>query len=632
MPPSESVFNDPSLTIALALAVGLLCQALATHVRIPGLLLLLFAGVLVGPEMAGVVRPASLGDGLLMLVSFAVAVILFEGGMNLDIRRLRREQRSIQMLISVGALVTAVGGTLAAHFIMGWDWAISSVFGTLVIVTGPTVIGPLLKRIKVERSVSTVLEAEGVLIDAVGAIAAAATLEFVLSKGEDLPVLDAFLSLGFGSLFGLACGFALVLLFRFRELIPEGLEKVFTLGMVCAIFQVANAIQHESGVAAVTLAGLVVGNMPSRFQEELLEFKEQLTAMFIGLLFVLLAADVRADDVVGLGWPGVVTVLVLMFVVRPLNVFVGTLGSEFGLRQKAFMAWIGPRGIVAAAIASLVAAKLGSEHPVGPAFRALVFSVIALTVVSAGITGGPLARALRLQRPSNAGWVILGANELARTLAKVLQNEGQPVLCIDRNHEATRAAGEAGIRVIFGNGLEERTLQRAEIDTRLGAIGLSPNGEVNVLFAQKAKREGKVKRLYVALSPGEHQVTPEMARAGGAELLFHRPEDIEVWTVRLRRRLTSLERWQRIEAKARGAQDEALPTTAATGSGAYLFLALHRGGATSPVGDEEHRVGDQVTLLVHSERCEQAYQQLAAAGWQQVVEIAAVAEAEPATS
>lgn len=625
---TQSVFDDPSLTVALALAVGLACQALATHVRIPGLLLLLFAGVVVGPEGANMVRPATLGDGLLTLVSFAVAVILFEGGMNLDIRRLRREQRSIQMLISVGALVTAVGGTLAAHFIMGWDWAISSVFGTLVIVTGPTVIGPLLKRIKVHRSVATVLEAEGVLIDAVGAIAAAATLEFVLSKGTDLPILDAFLSLGFGIVFGLVCGLGLVLLFRREDLVPEGLEKVFTLGMVCAIFHVSNVIQHESGVAAVTLAGLVVGNMPSRFQEDLLEFKEQLTAMFIGLLFVLLAADVRADDVIGLGWPGIATVFVLMLVVRPLNVFVGTLGAGLSVRHKIFMAWIGPRGIVAAAIASLVAARLGSDDAVGPAFRALVFSVIALTVVSAGLTGGPLARLLRLQRPSNSGWVILGANDLARTLALVLKEAGEPVICIDRNHEATRAAGEAGIRVIFGNGLEERTLLRSEIDTRLGAIGLSSNGEVNLLFAQKAKREGKVRRLYVALSPGEHEVTPEMVRAGGAELLFHHREDVEVWTVRLRRRLAQLEQWELIDAEAERAAEktrESVSNAEATqssgsASSPYLFLVLHRGNSTTPVGDEDHRTGDRVTLLVHSERAEFAYRDLEASGWRRVAE------------
>lgn len=617
----DNPLNDPSLTIALALALGLGCQIVARHLRIPGLLLLLVMGVIVGPEVLGLIYPQSLQTALPILVHFAVAIILFEGGMNLNLARLRREQRSIQLLITLGAVVTAVGGTLAAHYIMGWEWRVAAVFGTLVIVTGPTVIGPLLKRVKVERSVATVLEAEGVLIDAVGAIAAAAALEFAISGGADVPILSTLTALGFGVILGFAGGLGLALLLKVEDLIPEGLENVLTLALVCAIFHISNAVFHESGIAAVTVAGIVVGNVPIRAHRELLEFKEQLTVMFIGMLFILLAADVGLKEVLDLGWPGVATVLTLMLVVRPLNVFAGTIGSGLNWRQRTFLSWIGPRGIVAAAVASLVASALGDDQP-GPAFRALVFSVIAATVISAGLTGGLLARLLGLKRPSNSGWVILGANELARSVARALEAAGEPSLCIDQSPEATRGAQQEGIRVIYGNGLHERSLLRAEIDTRRGAIGLSPSGEVNLLFVQKAKHEGKLRKLYVALSEGAHGVTSEMVASSGAEVLFDHRADVEVWTVRLRRGFAEPQVWEYCgppETEKPPTPD--LPEGKGRSRPGYLFLVFQRDGQGIPASPHfEPQEGDRVSLLIHTERAEHAADNLELSGWRPVAE------------
>jgi NhaP-type Na+/H+ or K+/H+ antiporter len=213
---------DPALTVALALGTGILAQTLARHLRVPGIVLLLAAGVLLGPDLLDIIQPATLGHALHILVGFAVAVILFEGGMNLKLRRLRREARSIRRLITLGALVTAIGGAIAARFILHWEWTPAILFGTLVIVTGPTVITPLLRRIKVHRRVATVLEAEGVLIDAVGAILAVVALEVAISpSGSALTFAawDIVLRLGCGTLLG-ATGGGLIAL-----LLEEGREK-----------------------------------------------------------------------------------------------------------------------------------------------------------------------------------------------------------------------------------------------------------------------------------------------------------------------------------------------------------------------------------------------------------------------
>ncbi len=258
----------------------MVAQSLARHMRLPGIVLLLAAGALLGPDLAGVVQPDSLGDALQILVGFAVAVILFEGGMNLDLKRLRRQATVIRRLLTLGASVTAVGGTLAARWLMGWSWPTSFLFGTLIIVTGPTVITPLLRRIKVRRKVETVLEAEGVLIDAIGAVAAVMALEIVLSlanvQAAGVPWQVALLllsRLSFGFVCGLLGGLAIALLLRMKEVVPKGLENVFTLSLVLALFQLSNSALPESGIMTVTIAGMVVGNMRTRVQRDLQEFK-----------------------------------------------------------------------------------------------------------------------------------------------------------------------------------------------------------------------------------------------------------------------------------------------------------------------------------------------------------------------
>jgi len=306
---------NPGLTVALALAAGIVAQGLARHLRMPGIVLLLFAGVLLGPDALGLVRPEGLGHGLHVLVGFAVAIVLFEGGMSLDWRRLRREARPIRNLVTWGALITWAGGALAARLLMGWEWRPAILFGTLVIVTGPTVVTPLLRRIRVRPSLETVLEAEGVLIDAVGAIIAVVALEVALSpSGERLAL--GFVSvpwrLLFGAAFGAVGGAVIALLLRPRGLIPEGHENIFTLSLVLALYQGSNALHPETGIVSAIAAGLVVGNVRWRLRHELKEFKEQLTVLVIGMLFVLLAADVRVDQVRGLGWPALWTVLALV--------------------------------------------------------------------------------------------------------------------------------------------------------------------------------------------------------------------------------------------------------------------------------------------------------------------------------
>jgi NhaP-type Na+/H+ or K+/H+ antiporter len=615
VPPSP--VDNPALTVALALAAGVVAQTIARHLALPGIVLLLGTGVLLGPEFADAVRPASLGPALQAIVGFAIAVILFEGGLNLDVRRLRREGRVIRRLVTVGALVTAALATVAARALMGWDWSQSALFGVLVIVSGPTVVTPLVRRIGLARNLRTVLEAEGVFVDAVGALIAVVALEIAVE-----PSGGAFLSgaaslglrLGFGLVAGLAGGALIALLLRVAVAVPEGLENVLTLSLAVALFQGSNAMLPESGILAVIVAGVVVGNVKSHAQRSIMEFKEQLTVMLVGMLFVLLAADVRLDQIHDLGLPGLLTVGALMFVVRPATVLASTAGSPLTWRERAFLSWLAPRGIVAAAVASLFDQTMSAAGLAGGReIRALVFLVIAVTVVAQGLSAGGVASLLGLRRRKDAGWVILGAHGLARSLGHALQDAGEEAVLVDSDPHAVRAAEEEGFRTIYGRQLERRSLLRTEPDTRRGYVALTAREGVNLLLARKVREEFKVARVFVALDRTCSEVDPEHAREAGCLTLFGAKRDLGQWIARCEAGAAELTRWRATELE-RGRERAPLQRPP---EGLLVPLVAVRGRDATPVDEAMlARPGDEVIWLMSKHRAAEGHAWLAAQGWQ----------------
>ncbi|MEZ4328887.1 MAG: cation:proton antiporter [Polyangiales bacterium] len=603
------------LTVAFALAAGMLGQTVAHHLRLPGIVALLVLGVAFGPDGANLVQPALLGDGLASLVGFAVAVILFEGGMSLDLRRLKRSGRAIRRLVTVGALVSMVLGMILVAVVLGWGWQRSLLFGTLVIVTGPTVVTPLLRRLKVKKPVSTVLEAEGVLIDAVGAITAAVALEVVLSPSDQGVLLAGPVIVGrlfFGVAVGMLGGALIALLLRFRGLVPEGLETVMTLSLAVLVFEASNAVVHESGIAAVTVAGLVVGNSRTHVARELREFKEQLTALFIGMLFVLLVADVRLADIFALGTGGVLVAVGTIAVVRPVSVALSTMGTDLTARERAFVAWLGPRGIVAAAVASLFAYALdAAEIPGGRELSSLVFLVIAVTVGWAALTGGLAAHVLGLRRKSGDGWVVVGGSTLARELCKLLAREGGEVMALDNDPNNIRALEADNVRAMQGNALEENTHLRAQLSTRTGAIAVTANEEVNYLFGEKTRLHYRDIRFAIGLSKWEHGVSPEMIDDFGGEVLFAGAVDVPLWSGRLDAKSCSVA-WYRFTGNRKspplGTGGESNPP--------YVPLVLVHRKTVEPITSRSRfRRGTTIAILVDGARAEAADVELAKRGW-----------------
>jgi len=604
------VEGEHSLTLVLALAAGVFAQSIARHLHVPGIVLLLAAGAGLGPDGLGWVRPRELGDGLYPIVELAVAVILFEGGLNLQVNRLRREQRSIQRLVTAGALVTLLGGTIAARLLLDWSWSLAVLFGSLVVVTGPTVVGPLVTELRLRKRVATVLEAEGVLIDPVGALIAAVLFSLVLSPGEGALQAGAFellLRIGFGSAAGFFAGFALSALLRTHRLVPEGYGNIVVLATALLLFSGANALFAQTGILAVTVAGIVVGNLDTAIDRDLREFKDQLSILLIGLLFVLLAADVRWIDLQALGWPGLAVVAALVLIVRPINVLISTAGTDLDMRERAFIAWVAPRGIVAAAIASIMASGLEAQGiPGGAELRALVFLTITGTVVLAGATGLPVASLLGVRLPGRETTAILGAQGLGLVLARELRDASVPVVFLDSNSHNTRNAEEQGFQVIFGNALQERTLQRARFESVGVAIGLTPNETLNGLFVERAKTIFDVPVGHVALANLDHGVTPDLIPG---TVLFEGPHDVERWDVRLRHGDIEVERFLRTAEPEGDEEPEPMGECCA-------MLCVRRGEFMQTMHTKfQPAPGDIVSVAIHVPERKEAEEALRVRGW-----------------
>jgi NhaP-type Na+/H+ or K+/H+ antiporter len=537
-----------TITLVAAMFAGVVAQSLARHARLPAIVLLLATGVMLGPDGLGWIRPSSLGGALLPTVELAVAVILFEGGLNLRLQQLRGASSVIRRLLLGGAVITLAGGALAARFLLHWDWDVAILFGALVVVTGPTVIGPLVAELRLRPRVSAILSAEGVLIDPIGALLAALALSIALAPGNHTvasAAANVIAAVAWGTLLGLVGGGLLSAGLRVRGLIPAGLTNIFTLTLVLFVFQASEVIARPSGLLAVVVMGMIGGNLQSRQLRELREFKDQLSLLLIGLIFVLLAADVRLVEVLALGWRGAAVVAALVLCVRPLVVAYASHRSDLDVRERVFLAWIAPRGIVAAAIASVTAAELTrAGSGMAGELRALVFLTIVTTVLLAGVTGRPLASALGLRSPRRDRLAILGATRLGILMASELQDSYGGVVLLDSNPDHIARAKRAGFAAVVGNALEESTLAQASLGSASTAIGVTPNEEVNGLFVVRAHELFGVPKGFVALRRLREGVTQEFVETPDADVLFDAGHDVDLWEARLRRRSVILEHWE----------------------------------------------------------------------------------------
>ena len=486
---------DPfSSTIITTVAVGVTALVVSELVRLPSIVFLLTLGVVLGQSGLGLIDPGALGDSLNQGIRLAVVVILFEGALSLNFAQLRGIATGpIRNLLSIGALVTWFGAAAAARWIAGLDWPVALLFGSIMIVTGPTVIGPILRRVRLKPGLANILQWEGVLIDPIGAVVSVVLLEYYLSQEPSITgtLVNFFFVLGGGTVVGLIVGFAGGAVLRNRSLWPveeEHSGNLFALAMALAAFGLGELVRHEAGIMAATVVGMVLGNMKLHNIEDLQRFGGQVSNLMVAGLFLVLAAGIDLEALRGSTGMLFGVVAAVALVVRPINIFVSTAGSEISMRGKLFLSWISPRGVVAASVASLINISLPENRFEGTELlEALVFLTIATTVLAQGLSAGFVAKALGVAQPERRGFLIIGAHALGMAIGKALRQQGITVVMVDTNLTNCIRARMEGLEAVKGNALDGGFLTKV-LDPAIGnLLALTANDEVNALACVAAR-------------------------------------------------------------------------------------------------------------------------------------------------
>jgi NhaP-type Na+/H+ or K+/H+ antiporter len=506
--------------------IGVVAQWLAWRFRVPAILPLILAGILIGPGWEWytdhrLLNPrfdSEAGTGLFpgnllySFVSLSIGLILFEGGLTLRLKEIRGLADSIFRLTTYGAFTTTVVAGLAAHFIIGLSWQIAFLFSTLIVVTGPTVIAPIMRQINVKRQVATVLKWESIVIDPVGAFLAVLFYNFILAYYHpEATVYEALVKFVQSGLVGIGLGFVvghLLFLLISRLYVPRYLLNIVTLGFVVLAFLLSDVIAHESGLLTTVVMGAYLANREVPFLHDILDFKESLTLLLISLLFILLSANMTVDQItLVLSQESLLVFLIVVFLARPLGVFWSLSTSELSWRDKAFISWVGPRGIVAAGVASLFGIELAKEGVPGAEYiTPLVFLIVLGTVLLNATLAGLLARKLKVSLPEGSGVLIFGAAEGARFLATSLQDSGRDVVLVTPNRAEADVAEEANLTAIV-TPVDSDELDSLVDMTDIGyVLALTGNDEDNFYLLNAYRSREGIRGTYRLITRKEIQV------------------------------------------------------------------------------------------------------------------------------
>ncbi len=528
------------LELAGLVILGILAQWVAWKTKTPAILPLILIGLFVGPVSTLLSEDGTKwlepiwngeegvfpGESLFYFVSLAIAVILFEGGLTLRRGEVGNIGPVIVKLISVGVVVTFFGAGLAAHFIYGFSWQISFLFSSLIIVTGPTVIAPILRNIPLKTHVSSILKWEGILIDPIGALIAVLMYEFIRVEGGQDFTMTALTEFGKIILFGFTFGFTfahiLALLIK-RNIIPHYLLNVFTLATVLGVFVLADMFAHESGLLAVVVMGMVMGNKDLPNIKELLYFKESLSVLLISILFILLAANIEISELMLIfNWKAAMLFGAVVLIIRPVGVILSSLGSNLKANEIAFISWVGPRGIVAAGIASLFGLKLAREGVPGAEYiTPLVFMIVLLSVLLNATTARIFAKLVGVFVKDAEGILIIGASSVSRLIGKYLQDNKRHVVLMDNNVDNVMKAKDLGLDAISGSVYEDDLFNNIELNDVGYLMAMTGNSDINKTAISKFTSQYGEKGSFRLISSDEMS-DPETNPAEG---LFSHTDD-----------------------------------------------------------------------------------------------------------
>jgi NhaP-type Na+/H+ or K+/H+ antiporter len=499
-----------ALVIAGVLAAGLVAQILGWRLRVPAIVFLLAFGLLAGP-ITDLVHPDEVfGDALFPTVSIAVAIILFEGSLAMGVAGIRTAGRTTITLLTIGSVITFAGVAVAARFVLDVEWRVAYLLAAVLVVTGPTVIGPIVKSLGLHGRLGMILEAEGTIIDPIGAIATVIVFQSFF-ESSDASVAETLLTtFGIGVGAGLL-GTAILVFVLSRLLIPDELHQVLTLTVVVSTFAVSNHYAHEAGLVAVTVLGFLLASQKRVSVRHILDFNETLRVLFISGLFILLAARIDRDTLTDLEWRSILFLVVLVAIVRPLSVAGATVGVGLERAERIFLAATAPRGIVAASIASVFALRLSEEGvPGAQIVLSATFTVIVGTVLLSGLGARPLARRLGLLGDDGAHVVIVGSNDFTMALAEVLGREGVSSSLVDADRLSSRRARMRGLDSWSGSIFSAQDVHEVGLDRASVFLAATSNDELNALACRMAAET--LERRHVFQLPPSRPSDSEIGR------------------------------------------------------------------------------------------------------------------------
>ena len=514
---------DLSITSSLAL-IGLLslaCQLLGWRLRLPAILPLLIVGLLLGPGLNILSPDVIFGDVLFPLISLGVAIILFEGALTLNLKEIRGHGRMVTHLVSFGMLITWACIVVGAYYFVNFSWPLAALFGALVVVTGPTVIVPMLRSIQPKSSLGSILRWEGIVIDPIGALFAVLVYEYIVSSADPTGhVLSALgLTLAIGSGLGIIGGHLIAKMLQ-GHWVPHYLRNVAVLTLMLAAFSFSNDLSEESGLLTVTIMGIWLANVRGLDIEDIIEFKETLTVLLISALFILLASRLDSGAFLSIGWGGIGLLAVVMLVARPLSVWISGIGTDLSSADKWFLSWMAPRGIVAAAVSSLFAIKLQEKQLIDGAdlLVPMVFLVIIGTVVIQSLTASWWARRLGVTQEKAQGVIFFGATHFARQFAKVLATHNINSVLADTNWESIRLARMDSLNVYFGNPASSHAENNLELDGIGRAMIVSPYRQTNPLVSMHYQDEFGANKVFELESSETKHERHQVSRDGNRSL------------------------------------------------------------------------------------------------------------------
>ncbi len=595
---------QPTEVFVLAVLIAVTAQIISLRIRLPAIVLWLIAGMLLGPFGLHLLHVESVKPAMHTLIELGLAVILFEGGLNLDLRALKKQGWIVGRLLIFGPLLTMLVGGGLLHILSGMNWEMSLLFGALVAVGGPTVIIPIVRQTRMDRKLRQILTGEAMLIDATGAMLAIVMLQVVLVTGFEFDVIARNLIIKF--LIGAGIGWAgawLISKTLYREWVKDAeLRSVATLAAVWGIFLLASHLSSQAGLLAVLVAGALLQRKDLPNIQRLRHFKGSLSMLLVSVLFVLLAADLNLAILAGNMGVGLLIFVALACIARPVTIFFSTLGSKLTPSQKRYLACMAPRGVVAAAITALFSMILKDQGvPGGGLLESLVYTIIILSVLVYGILAAPLSRWLKVEGTGERSILIIGGGPIGAELGRAL-GEDREVRFLDTNAEVVSTLQRSGYTAVRGNALDPLYMEIAHAEEVGAVIAMTGSSDHNLLIAQLAKDEFHVQDIYVALQEEDETKHARMIHQLQAKRLFAKAYHFTYWNDQAyRKRLTYEVR--RVEEDS-GLIGQRMADTQIP-HGVQPMAIIRKGKSYLPHDDFRFIAGDEIKMLMRPDRMQE---------------------------